>query len=85
MDIHQRRKLRVLEQWANCVDGRVRQLRVLAQQPKLRVLEQRAKLRVGLLEQWAILGLRRRRAGRARQLRVLAHMTKLQVLEQWAK
>ena len=37
MDIHrklrvleQQAKVRVLEQWANCVDGRARQLRVLA-------------------------------------------------------
>jgi len=47
MDIHrklrvleQQAKLRVLEQWANCVDGRARQLRVLEQRPKLRALFQ---------------------------------------------
>ena len=46
MDIHRKlgvlehpAKVGVLEQWANCVDGPARQLRVIAQQPKLRVLE----------------------------------------------
>ena len=84
MDIHRiHLKLRELKQRRRRA-GRVRQPRLLAQQPKLRVLEQWAKLRVGLLEQWVKLGLRRRRAGRARQLRVLEQMTKLRVLEQRA-
>jgi len=52
MDIHQRRKmrvleqrpkLRVLEQWRRRA-GRARQLRVLAQMTKLQVVEQRAKV-----------------------------------------